>query len=130
MSTKKRKSIGWTLREFMMKIAVLVCTICIGLWCGWNDSYNGFYIAVLIQSVNNIYDSSAFLGGYTKFITVFQILAFWGALISAVLAVIHFTNGGNIVDSLVFVIGITIALSIPILHFGLEVYSMLRHNRY
>lgn len=130
MSTKKRKNIGWTLRDFMVKIAVMVITIGIGLWCGWTDSYGAFYIAVLVQAVNNLYDSSAFLGGYTRFVTVFQIIAFLGALVSAVLAVIHFTNGGSVVDSPCFVIGIAIVLSIPILHFGIEVYSLVRHNRY
>ena len=130
MSTKKRKNIGWTLREFMVKIAVMVITISIGLWCGWIDSYSAFYIAVLVQAVNNLYDSSAFFGGYTRFVTAFQIMTFLGALGSAVLAVVHFTNGGSIVDSRNFVIGIAIALSIPILHFGIEVYSLVRHNRY
>lgn len=130
MSSKKRKNIGWTLRELMIKIAVMLVTIGVGLWCGWIDSYSAFYIAVLVQAVNNLYDSSAFLGGYTKFITVFQMLAFLGALGSAILAIVHFTNGGNIVDSRNFVIVIIIALSIPILHFGIEVYSMLRNNQY
>ena len=127
---KKRKNIGWTLREFMVKIAVMIITVAIGLWCGWSDSYSAFYIAVLVQAVNNLYDSSAFLGGYTRFVTVFQIMAFLGALGSAVLAIVHFTSRGSVVDSRGFVIGIAIALSIPIVHFGIEVYSMIRDDRY
>lgn len=114
----------------MVKIAVMVVTISIGLWCGWIDSYGAFYIAVLVQAVNNLYDSSAFLGEYTKFITVFQIMAFLGALGSVVLAIVHFTNGGNVVDSRNFVIGIAVALSIPALYFGIEAYSLIRHNQY
>lgn len=55
MTVKKRKNIEWTLREFMFKIGVMAITICIGLWCGGIDSYNSFYIAVLIQAINNIY---------------------------------------------------------------------------
>ncbi|NBH15449.1 hypothetical protein D3Z36_14995 [Lachnospiraceae bacterium] len=69
---KKRKNIVWSLREFILKIAVMAVTISIGLWCGWTDSYNGFYIAVLVQSVNNLYDAGVFLEGYTRFITVFS----------------------------------------------------------
>ena len=130
MSMTKRKNIGWTLREFMVKIAVMIITVAIGLWCGWSDSYSAFYIAVLVQAVNNLYDSSAFLGGYTRFVTVFQIMAFLGALGSAVLAIVHFTSRGSVVDSRGFVIGIAIALSIPIVHFGIEVYSLVRNNRY
>lgn len=130
MSTKKRKNIVWSLREFVIKIAVMSITLSIGLWCGWTDSYSAFYIAVLVQAINNLYDASAFLSGYTKFVTIFQLLAFVGALGSAILSIVHFTSRGSVVDTLEFVIGITIALSIPIVHFGIEVYSMLRQNRY
>lgn len=114
----------------MIKISVMVITVGIGLWCGWSDSYGAFYIAVLVQAVNNMYDSSAFLSGYTRFVTVFHVIAFGGALFSAIFAVIHFTNNGNVVDAIGFVIAISIALSVPIIHFGIEVYSMIRHNRY
>lgn len=127
---KKRKNIGWTLQELMLKIAVMTITISIGLWCGWIDSYGAFYIAVLVQSVNNLYDSSAFFKGYTKFITIFQVLAFIGALGSLILSIVHFTNKGSVVDTQEFVIGIVAALSIPVIHFGIEVYSMIRQNRY
>ena len=130
MSIKKRKNIGWSLRECMIKIAVMIVTISIGLWCGGTDSYSAFYIAVLIQAVNNIYDSCAFLGGYTKFITVFQLLAFIGALGSAILSIVHFTSKGSVVDAPLFIAGAVAALSIPIVHLGIEVYSMLRQDRY
>lgn len=130
MLTKKRKNIGWSLRELVIKIAVMAVTICIGLWCGWTDSYGAFYIAVLVQAINNLYDASAFFGGYTKFITIFQLIAFFGALGSAILSIVHFTSQGNIVDKPQFVLAIVIALTIPLVHFGLEVYSMLRQDRY
>lgn len=130
MSSNTRKNIEWSLREVALKIAVMTVTIGIGLWCGWADSYSSFYIAVLVQSVNNLYDSSAFLGGYNKVITIFQLLAFGGALVSFILAIVHFTSKGSIVDTQKFVIGIVIALSIPIIHFGIEIYGMIRQNRY
>lgn len=114
----------------MFKIAVMVLTISIGLWCGWIDSYSAFYIAVLVQAVNNLYDASTFLKGYTKFITIFQALAFIGALGSSAVAIVHFTSKGSVVDAQEFVIGIVIALSIPVIHFGIEVYSMIRQDRY
>ena len=130
MSSKKRKNIVWSLREFVIKIAVMAVTISIGLWCGWTDSYGAFYIAVLVQSINNLYDSSAFLGGYTRFVTIFQLMAFLGALGSGILAIVHFTSQGSVVDASEFVIGIVIALSIPVVHYGIEVYSMIRQDRY
>ena len=130
MPTRRRKNIGWTLRELMAKLAVMGITICIGLWCGWIDSYNSFYIAVLVQAVNNLYDSCSFLSGYTRFITIFQTISFLGALVSAILAILHFTSSGSVFDSKFFVIGIVTALTIPVLHFGIEVYSMIRNDRY
>ena len=130
MSVKKRKNIIWSLREFVIKIAVMAVTISIGLWCGWTDSYSAFYIAVLVQAINNLYDSSAFLGGYTKFVTIFQLLAFIGALGSTILSIVHFTSQGSVVDAPEFVIGIVMALSIPVIHFGIEVYIMIRQDRY
>lgn len=130
MSVKKRKNIAWSLQEFVIKIAVMAITISIGLWCGWTDSYGAFYIAVLVQAINNLYDSSAFLGGYTKFVTIFQLIAFMGALGSAILSIVHFTSKGSVVDTPKFVIGIVIALSVPVVHFGIEVYSMIRQDRY
>ena len=130
MPEKKRRNIGWTLRELMIKIAVMLVTIGIGLWCGWIDSYGSFYVAVLVQAVNNIYDSSGFLEGYTRFITIFQVISFLGAVLSAILAIVHFTTGGSIVDSIIFVIGIVLMLSVPLLHFGIEAYCMIRENQY
>lgn len=130
MPTKKRKNIGWTLQELMFKIAVMVFTVIIGLWCGWCDSYSAFYIAVLVQAVNNFYDASAFLKGYTKSITVFQTLAFIGALASSILSIIHFTDKGSIVDTRKWVLIVVAALSIPIIHYGIEAYIMIRQDRY
>lgn len=130
MSCDKRKRIDYPLRELVIKASVMLVTLSIGLWCGWQDSYSSFYIATLVQAVNNLYDSSGFLEGYTKTITIFQLIAFVGALVAAILSIIHFTDGGNIVDTQQCVIGITLALSIPILHFVIEIYSMIRQNRY
>lgn len=37
--SKKRKNIAWSLREFMIKISVMVVTISIGLWRGWTEGF-------------------------------------------------------------------------------------------
>ena len=130
MSNDKQKNLNWSLRELVFKIIVMAVTVSIGLWCGWTDSYSSFYIAVLVQAVNNIYDSSAFLQGYARFITIFHLVALFGAVVSAILAIMHFTIEGQIVDTPECVIGIVIALSVPIVYFGIELYSMIRHNRH
>jgi hypothetical protein len=130
MSVNKQKKISYSLKELTIKMSVMIVTISIGLWCGWTDSYGSFYIAALVQAVNNLYESSSFLGGYTKFVTVFQFIAFCGALCSVIISIIHFTNGGTVVDNLRFVCLIIMLLSIPVLHFGIEIYNMIREGRY
>lgn len=130
MSTNKRENIGWTLREIMVKIAVLSVTITIGLWCGWHDSYVSFYVAVLVQAINNAYDASNFFSGYKLFITVFQVISFICAIFSVIIAIIFFASGETVFNTFGWVIGIAIALSIPLVHFGIEVYFLLRDNRY
>lgn len=129
MSRDKLQNMGWTLKQLIFKIVVMLITVGIGLWCGGKDSYTGFYVAVVVQAINNIYDASAFLENYCRFITIFQVFVLIAATISAVIAVIHF-NGGSQVDAIGFVVGIVIALSLPIIHYGIEVYRIIREDRY
>lgn len=65
-----------------------------------------------------------------RFVTIFQLTAFLGALGSGILSIIHFTNQGSVVDGSEFVAGIVIALSVPVVHYLIEVYSMIRNDRY
>lgn len=131
MSIKKqRKKFPFSLQESVIKLAIMCCTIGIGLWCGWHDSFSAFYIAVLVQAINNMYDSYGFLKGYNKFITCFQFASFVFAFVSAILAIIHFAPGGSCVDTEKCLIVVSIFLSIPILHFGIEAYLMVRNDLY
>lgn len=127
---QKKKNIGLSLKELAIKMAVMIITIGIGLWCGWADSYSSFYIAVLVQAISNMYDSSLMLSGYTKFITTFHLFSFFGALISFILSVVHFTNKGNIVDTHFFIVIVAVALCIPLVHYGIEIYWMLKECRF
>lgn len=130
MSTEKRKNVEWSLRELVVKIAVMIITVSIGLWCGYHDSYGSFYMAVFVQAVNNLYDSAMFLGGYNKFITVFHVLSFGGALISLIFAIVHCTINGSAVDTTGHVYFAVAALSLPVLHFIIEVYFIIRQGRF
>lgn len=131
MATKRqRKNMPFTLQQYAVKLAVMLCTIGIGLWCGWHDSFSAFYIASLVQAISNMYDSFEFLKGYNKFITVFQFLAFIGALVTAILSIIHFAPGGNCVNTNSCLVFISVCLSIPVLHFLIEAYLMIRNDLY
>lgn len=118
----------FTLQQYAVKLAVMFCTIGIGLWCGWHDSFSAFYIASLVQAISNMYDSFEFLKGYNKFITIFQFLAFIGALVTAILSIIHFAPGGNCVDTKFCLALISVCLSIPVIHFVIEAYLMIRND--
>lgn len=120
----------FTLQQYAVKLAVMSCTIGIGLWCGWHDSFSAFYIASLVQAINNMYDSFGFLKGYNKFITIFQFLAFIGALVTVILSIIHFAPGGNFVNEEIFLALICVCLSIPVLHFIIEAYLIIRNDLY
>lgn len=131
MSTKKqRKKFPFSLQESAVKFAIMCFTIAIGLWCGGHDSYGAFYIAVLVQAINNMYDSFGLLKGFNKFITSFQFATFVCALTAAILAIIHFAPGGSCVDTVTCLAVVSILLSIPVIHLGIEAYLMIRNDLY
>lgn len=116
-----------SLQESIVKFALSLVTISIGVWCGIQDSYSSFYIAVLIQALNNLYESFTYLNGYDKFTTVFQCCAFIGGVFVVILAIVHFSPGGSIVDSTIFAIIIVILISAPVVYYARIFISLLMH---
>ena len=123
-----KKTIPWSLRQLCVKVALMSITVFIGLLCGYHDSYNSFYIAVLVQAANNAYDSFGLLNGYNRFITILQFLSFLGAIASIVIAILSFAGvlTGSPVQAYI-VIGM---LSVPILHFLIEIFVMIITEKY
>ena len=113
-----KKDIPWPFRQLLVKICLMSATITIGLYCGFTDSYAAFYVAVLIQAINNAYE----------FITAFQAISLLGAGVSAILSILFFA--GAPLNSLEYVLGITIALSIPVLHFLIEIFVLWWSGKY
>ncbi len=124
----KKKSLPWSLQALAVKSGLMFATIAIGLWCGARDSYSAFYVAALVQSFNNAYESYQLLRGFNKFITGFHLVSFLAAIGSGVIAIIHFA-GGNMDYSWMIAL-IAIALSIPILHYWIEIFVMWREENY
>lgn len=114
----------WTLREALAKLAVMTLTVVIGLSVGGADSYKGFYIAALVQSINNVYDAVPYLEGYSKFVTGFQILSFLGGVASFVISIIQFTDAGAWTNNDIIVGIVCGMLSIPIIHLGIEIIEI------
>lgn len=127
MATKKKK-IPWSLQQLCVKSGLMATTIVISLYCGIHASYASFYLAVFVQALNNAYESFHLLQGYNAFITIFHLFSFLGAIICGILAVLHLA-GAN-VDSNFFIWLIIVCLCIPILHFLIEVYCILRAGTY
>ena len=119
-----KKPIPWSLRQLCVKVALMSITVFIGLLCGYHDSYNSFYIAVLVQAANNAYDSFGLLNGYNRFITILQFLSFLGA-IASILSFAGVLTGSPV--QAYIVIGM---LSVPILHFLIEIFVMIITEKY
>lgn len=128
MLRKRNTGYKSSLKEVLVSLALMSVTIAIGLWCGATDSYSSFYIAVLIQSINNMYNAAKYFDGYERRVVVVQAISFVLALASAIIAIIHFTPNGNIFDCFWAMILITIALSLPAVHLAIEAYYIIRNN--
>lgn len=128
MAAKKKDWLPWPFRQLWAKAALTITTIIIGLYCGYIDSYTAFYVAVLIQALNNAYESYGLMKGYNRAITVFQTLAFLGAIASGIIAILSFA-GGEVNTS--FHVWLVVAmLSIPVVHFLIEAVCLLVEGRY
>ena len=130
MSKKRNAGYKCSLTEVLANFALMSITIGIGLWCGASDSYSSFYIAVLIQSLNNMFNAVKYFGGYEKRVVVVQVISFVLAVLATIIAVVHFTPRGGFFDNIWFIIFVTIALSLPAIHLAVEVYTIIRNNEY
>ena len=128
MASRKKDWLPWSFRQLLVKAALTTATIVIGLYCGYLDSYTAFYVAVLIQAFNNTYESYGLMKGYNRAITVFQTLAFLGAIASGIIAILSFA--GVDVNTPFYMWLVAALLSIPVVHFLIEAICLLVERRY
>lgn len=69
-----------TLKKDIAKAAILLSSLVIGLLCG--ETLDAFYIAVLVQSLSNAYDSFEYIGTFSRLITGAYVITFLGAVLS------------------------------------------------
>lgn len=130
MSGKKKTGLDWSITELLVKIGVLVITIGIGLWMG-SSSFDAFYIAAFIQAINNMYDDSSFFKEYTRWITIYHVVSFFGSLGSLIVFFIHLQGGTeNLADNNICMYIVAAVLSLPILYLMIELYKVIRDERY
>lgn len=118
------------LQECMGKFALLTVTVFIGLWCGIKGSYAAFYIAALIQALNNAYDAFGYLSVYDTVTKAAQAFIFLFAVAVFIISIIHFTEGGEIMDNSGCLIFTTISLSMPIVFWGSESVYLIFQKKY
>lgn len=128
MASRKKDWLPWSFRELLVKAALTTVTIVIGLRCGYRDSYTAFYVAVLIQAINNAYESYGLMKGYNKGIIVYQTLAFLGATASGIIAILSFA--GFDVNTSFYMWLVAVLLSIPVVHFLIEAVCLFFEGKY
>ena len=127
----QRRGIPFDIRECLIKFTIMVISIVIGIWISLEgESYDSFYIASLLQAINNMYDSFGFLNGYSRFTTTFHVFSFLGALLTLLLSIMHFVSNKNFMDTYFFFVFVIALLSIPILYLSIEIYVQLRYGKY
>jgi len=129
----KSSSVSISLKESAVRIGTDILTIVIGLLCGFFNSYTAFYIAVLVQAVNNGYEAGSSLEGYDKFNTFFFFISFLSSLAAFVSSVCYFAlpqQFGSLLSGIPAVIIMASMLSIPVLHMLVDVFIRIAQGNY
>lgn len=128
--TSRINNLG-TVKECVIQLGLLLIAIIIGIISAWNfNDYATFYIAVLLQAINNCYDASKYLQGYTLLITLYGIIYFLISVGCGILSILHFTEMKNYVDVEFFRNSAIIGLSLPVVALLTGIYVAIRSNRY
>lgn len=124
----KKKDMPDSIQFLATKSGVSLITIAIGLYCGINDSHTSFYIASLVQAINNVYDSFSYLSGYNPYITFFHLASFLSAIFVCIISIIHFSSG--YFTGIKTEIAVVVCLCIPVIHFLSEIVIKFFQGRY
>ena len=131
MASNKKDSLNLDIPSLVIKLAILIITVAIGLFAGITTSYLSFYIAACIQAINNMYDDSMFFKGYVPWITWYHIISFLGSLCCILLFFLHIMDSTNfITNSLWSMVFVVIMLSMPALYLLIDIYKTIREGRY
>ena len=94
-----------------------------------NDTPSAMYVTVLLQGVSNIHDSFPYLSGYSRFITIKELLVIMAATISILFAVFHFSNWTFSESDTAFTI-VALCISLPVVSVLSEIWRLLRNNNF
>ena len=120
---------GESLKYKIAKAAMLLISVIIGLLCG--ETLDAFYIAVLVQSLSNSFDSFEYIGDVNKLVTAVYVMAFFAAVFSFICAVLHFvTNVAWWTNQRAVVTMVCICLSIPCVIVLIDIFVTIKTGRY
>lgn len=119
-----------TLKKDVAKASMLLVSLVIGLLCG--DTLDAFYIAVLVQSLSNAYDSFEYIGDSSRLITGAYVITLLGAVLSFICAVLHFSPNQMtaFVNEKWVVVGVCVFLAIPFIIVAIKVFVTIRNGEY
>lgn len=119
-----------TLKKDVAKAAMLLVSLVIGLLCG--DTLDAFYIAVLVQSLSNAYDSFEHIGVSSRLITGAYVITLLGAVLSFICAVLHFSSNQMtaFVNEKWAIVGVCVFLAIPFIIVAIKVFVTIRSGEY
>lgn len=130
MIYQRGKNIDWPFPQLVAKILTSICALVISLWFGFMDSYTSFYIAVLVQSINNFYESFLFLFGYTKYIKIFNLIACCLSVTAFLCSVIYLGDSVSFLQNSCSIRIIILLLFVPIAYFISEAVCMIRDDKF
>ena len=121
-----RTSAG-SFRACIGKFITLLITMSISLVFAFLEGdYRSFFITVLIQAINNVYEGFEFFDGYSAYIVRFQLISVISAVLVFIISVLV-VLGIEVFLNVFFVVFVVIALSIPVLFYGVELHRALKN---
>lgn len=119
-----------SLKECLVRFGLWAVTLIVGLACGLVSSYGAFYVTVLVQSLNSFYDAAGYLGGYSRAVTVANIISAIGNVLTFICSVLYFTELGTYFAKTWVVVIINVVLSIPVIIACVQMILLIKNNRY
>lgn len=118
-----------TLKKDVAKAAMLLVSLIIGLLCG--ETIDAFYIAVLVQSLSNAYDSFEYIGVHSRLVTGVYVIALFAAVLSLICAVLHFSPTAASFTNQAWVVAVVCGfLALPFVIVAVNIFVTIRSGEF
>lgn len=124
----KRQYIG-SLLECVLKLILPLISVGVSIYGAVTSSHTIFYITILLQAANNIYEYCFYLSAYIKHIVLKSIGVIITSVLSVLSALLYF-SGFELLGRQDIKILMIIFVCLPFINVGSEIYRMLRNNEF